>query len=245
MIQTLVAERLPLSPFSTHAAIPIGTKFNQLIIDSPPFRRQHKHGIFYECKCVCGNRPTVNVKLLIRGLTTNISAVVSCGCVGKKCGTKTSQQLATQRKYCCRNCATSDPKRFARHRKTMCMKCNSRYTDPNGDKRRNNDSKDIVVFLRARFRTLKSRKHAVSITLGYLVDLFQAQNGKCAISGLQMTNKFYSLYAVSIDRINSRQGYIIGNVQLVCSCMNLAKREHSDNEIKEFLESYYQLRISD
>lgn len=83
-----------------------------------------------------------------------------------------------------------------------------------------------------------------NITIQDIKELHDKANGKCAISGLDMTHCWNSLRAVSIDRIDSSQGYIHGNVQLVCMWANLAKQRFSNDDIKTILDDYYSLRKS-
>lgn len=58
--------------------------------------------------------------------------------------------------------------------------------------------------------------------------LLKAQNGKCAISGLDMTYELGEgrIYTnVSIDQIMPSKGYTIDNIQLVCMAVNQLKSD--------------------
>lgn len=73
----------------------------------------------------------------------------------------------------------------------------------------------------------------------FLQDLWNKQAGKCALSGLDMTirgERGTDLYwnSVSIDRIDSSKGYLIGNVQLVCTGVNYMKKDMSDDMFIRF-----------
>jgi hypothetical protein len=57
----------------------------------------------------------------------------------------------------------------------------------------------------------------------YLTDLYEQQDGKCAMSNLQMTHDRYDENAVSVDRINSTVGYFKENIQLTCWWVNRMK----------------------
>ncbi len=76
---------------------------------------------------------------------------------------------------------------------------------------------------------IRSLKFAVSTK--YLYDLFQQQHGLCALSGIQIVlsgmgpNKVYQ--TASVDRINSKKGYIKGNVQWVHKDINMMKQRFS------------------
>ncbi len=80
--------------------------------------------------------------------------------------------------------------------------------------------------------------------------MYEAQEGKCNISGRRLTSNTTtgrlvftlgrSIYReenymnLSIDRIDSSGDYTIDNVQLVCSCVNIMKREISQDIFMKF-----------
>jgi len=70
------------------------------------------------------------------------------------------------------------------------------------------------------------RKRGEVASIDALELLWHNQNGKCALTGLDMTMELGRGVVqtnCSIDRINSDFGYEIGNVQLVCRAANVAK----------------------
>ena len=91
-------------------------------------------------------------------------------------------------------------------------------------------------FINNLFITTKSRmKSSDNMSLEYLINLYETQNGKCALSGIKMANLIGDHATISIDRIDPNFGYIIGNVQLVCQFINLGKNKHTNSEVVEFL----------
>lgn len=66
-----------------------------------------------------------------------------------------------------------------------------------------------------------------SISVEDLVELWEEQEGKCALSGIIMTHardgQGSKDFNVSLDRINNEVGYVSGNVQLVCYRVNIMK----------------------
>jgi hypothetical protein len=71
-----------------------------------------------------------------------------------------------------------------------------------------------------------------NLDLEYLSNLFEKQKGKCALSGLDLefgTTKLIKTTA-SLDRIDSKVGYIKGNVQWVHKNVNWMKQDFSDDE---------------
>jgi hypothetical protein len=92
-------------------------------------------------------------------------------------------------------------------------------------------------FMRNKFLCMKPRISDECITYQYLLDLYDTQNGKCALSGIKMTHIIGDHTSISIDRIDSKVGYLAGNVQLVCQFINLGKRSHSNSEVLEWLKT--------
>lgn len=71
----------------------------------------------------------------------------------------------------------------------------------------------------------EKRNLAFEINIEYCWELYLKQNGKCAISGLEIPfpDKVVKNNFPSLDRIDSKKGYIKGNVQWVHKDVNLMK----------------------
>lgn len=80
----------------------------------------------------------------------------------------------------------------------------------------------------------KKRNIEFNITIEYIWELFQKQNSKCALTHLPLAFGQYrkSETTASLDRIDSNQGYIVGNLQWVHKTVNIMK---SDMSTEEFL----------
>lgn len=85
----------------------------------------------------------------------------------------------------------------------------------------------------------KQRNLSFEITMDYAWDLFQKQKGKCAISnkdiimdrGLSWNGcKGKHKQTASLDRIDSTQGYCVGNVQWVHVVLNKMKSDMSQSD---------------
>jgi hypothetical protein len=97
-------------------------------------------------------------------------------------------------------------------------------------------------------RILLSRWHGVKQRAsdnGYLIDfdwdylkhLWIIQDGKCAISGLNMTYVMFNGRIpenVSVDRINPSFGYTKDNIQLVCMAVNQMKSDMNMDQLLNF-----------
>lgn len=100
---------------------------------------------------------------------------------------------------------------------------------------------DVHDVLRSRFYGARDRARRKNlefdITLDYLMYLWNKQQGKCALSGIKMTTVLYDGRIptnVSLDRIDTKKGYTMDNVQLVCMAVNQMKNDLSINELYSF-----------
>lgn len=92
----------------------------------------------------------------------------------------------------------------------------------------------LEQFLKMRLSTLKQRHKGKGfegdpIDLAYMTALYSQQKGICAVTGIPMhiTTEESDL-SVSPDRIDNTQGYIKGNVRLVCARANLMQSTLDD-----------------
>lgn len=90
----------------------------------------------------------------------------------------------------------------------------------------------------------KRRKHEFDLSCEYLIDLWNAQNGRCAYTGIELKLRHngnhkedLEFHQASLDRIDSSKGYIEGNVQFVCVPINYAKADRDSNYVYRFLEA--------
>lgn len=130
--------------------------------------------------------------------------------------------------FCSRSCST-------KHRNR-----NSPNTPPIQWGNSHSKKGNFTYFLR---RAFQRKQHKFDLTDEYLAELWNVQNGRCALSGIEIhipkdvmnSTKNSQLTTASLDRIDSTQGYIKGNVQFLARAINLAKNKHSDDEMKKFL----------
>lgn len=85
----------------------------------------------------------------------------------------------------------------------------------------------------------KYNKLPFDIDKQYLIDLYYKQEGKCAISKIEMThfsgkNTGQHYNNISVDRIIPNKGYTKENIQLVCTIINIMKHTLTMNELKEY-----------
>ena len=97
--------------------------------------------------------------------------------------------------------------------------------------KRTKSVRSYLQYLRS--KAVQRRKADEVISLDALELLWQTQNGVCALTGWPMTMELANGVVptnCSIDRIDSAQGYAVGNVQLVCRAANVAKSDLSADE---------------
>jgi hypothetical protein len=101
---------------------------------------------------------------------------------------------------------------------------------------------------RKQLSSAKSRAVAKSleldITLQDLLDLYELQEGKCALSGIKMiirkntgesSNK--DPFMMSLDRIDPKRGYLKDNIQWVCLIGQFAKNTFTEEDLLKFCRS--------
>ncbi len=77
------------------------------------------------------------------------------------------------------------------------------------------------------------RPHEDFVRLDQLMEMWRAQEGSCAISGVTMTWQKGTIQptSISLDRIDNDRGYTVDNVRLVCFCVNAFRNRMTDDEM--------------
>jgi hypothetical protein len=119
---------------------------------------------------------------------------------------------------------------------TKCKRCEKIYIQ----KRTSTIIHSFKGILRKISSSEKRMKNGFDLDLEFLLELWNKQNQKCAISGIEMTTLkgqgVYFCSNVSVDKINPNLGYIKSNIQLVCSWANSAKSNLSMKEFSKMIE---------
>ena len=123
------------------------------------------------------------------------------------------------------------------HRDGRCKECKRKQ---NQEARENyDDKKRLYKTIQARVlgasERAKRKGIPCTITKEFILDLWNKQNGLCAISKIPMTYEMDSgrIYTnVSIDQIEQGKGYTEDNVQLVCMAVNQLKSDWHMNTVK-------------
>ena len=107
--------------------------------------------------------------------------------------------------------------------------------------------------LRLARRRVKLNGRECNITLEYLKVLWEKQDGRCIYTGWELENlEATSLWdnhklhprTASLDRIDSKLGYVPGNVQFVSVMANYAKRDFWESQLLEFCKAVFDYRVA-
>lgn len=148
----------------------------------------------------------------------------------------------------CENCNTTFKKDISeikrnieKGRKNYCsLNClgksnNSHLRKFDGNNSNNlkaNNRRDEFTIFRSHLRRAKSRDENCNLTLDYLKDVWDKQLGKCIYSKVDLLEINYKaandpIYTMSLDRIDSSNGYKTGNIQFISVSMNYLKNSMS------------------
>ena len=129
----------------------------------------------------------------------------------------------------CSVCGDEKPLKNFNGRRTVCHTCKHL-------KSRLRASGSLEGFLQMRLTSCKQRHRqkeyeGTPVSLEYLIGLYEQQRGICAISNLPMhITTDQSDLSVSVDRIDITQGYVEGNLRLVCARINLMRSTLDDHD---------------
>lgn len=95
---------------------------------------------------------------------------------------------------------------------------------------------DELTHFRKFMRSIRNRSLKYDVSIEYLKELWERQNGICPYTGFKMILKRKrGLYQASLDRIDPSKGYMKGNVEFVCLAINYAKNCSSKEELLDFI----------
>lgn len=190
----------------------------------------------WNCKCDCGNYVVIKQNSLVSGHSK------TCGCVyddkaneiiGQRFDNITITGICRQDTrgkyyyyYKCRCGQTGTIRKCAIKERKRCKKCRDKEF-----------YKGLCpkYYYRTRGRAILLKRD-FSISPEYIMTIFCNQNGKCALTGIDLilpNSENGTKCTASLDRIDSSKGYIEGNVQWVHKKVNIMKRDMSDEEFIE------------
>ncbi len=133
----------------------------------------------------------------------------------------------------------------------LCMKCASKkrdreYMEIHGHGKNYRGSKYFTkVFINCWENGAKVRNLEWLLSFDDLDALWEKQENKCAFTGKLMCLKPGFDTRVSLDRIDSTKGYRLSNVQFVCSYINFAKQNRTDDQFIKMCAEIVNYRLKD
>ena len=112
-------------------------------------------------------------------------------------------------------------------------------------KKYSNNRKDEYSSFRTLLKSCRTRtnksgqlKGDFNLDLPYLKELWEKQNGKCAITkvDLKLESSYNKNYQASLDRIDSSKGYVKDNVRYISVSANWLKNNLDDTHVNEFIQ---------
>jgi hypothetical protein len=212
----------------------IGKQFGQLTVVA--FKARERKSLKYECLCKCGRTTIVTRSNLLHNMTR------SCGCqvrkridegdiVGRRFGSLTVERFhhrtaRTIYYQCSCDCGGSNlvlRGNLISGRTKCCIRCSPI------SKRNPKIGALKGSIWRLICKGAQERGIEVTITMAEVSTLFDAQQQRCALSGvpivLDVPDRERPQRTASLDRIDSRLGYVSGNVQWVHKTINKMKAD--------------------
>lgn len=132
-----------------------------------------------------------------------------------------------------RRAFTKNDKSFKLCASCACKKAQAYRVQSSKDK----NSKHVAAWYLTRVKqSAKKRGRLYDITLQDAEDQWVKQNGECGLTGLSLTPTSDFTYrslllgdinTASLDRVDSKKGYIVGNIEWVHKHVNVWKLDHS------------------
>jgi hypothetical protein len=149
--------------------------------------------------------------------------------------------------HICRLCGETDKTKFYKTYLTRCKKCQAKEQKVSNDKKKAANPKVKKIKVKTfdqkayylanilKVRIFQARKRAAfrnmefDLTLDKVEQLLIDQKGRCFYSNRVFDNSS-PVNSVSIDRRDSDKGYVMSNINLVCSSVNYMKSDLSECE---------------
>ena len=146
-------------------------------------------------------------------------------------------RLGKDKFYCGMSCAKKAPENVAR----LSQYEDHRWTTETCPTKPHDEYSKFRPFL----KVCRQRNKDFDLTLEYLKELWESQNGICPFTGFELEARTYdgksdnplNIKSASLDRIDNSKGYVEGNVRFVSVMFNFARNTFSDEEVIEFAQA--------
>ena len=98
--------------------------------------------------------------------------------------------------------------------------------------------RDEYTGFRNLLSSCRKRNKNCNLDLPYLKELWEKQEGKCVITGVNLVLKtnYNRNFQASLDRIDNSEGYVKGNVRYISVSVNWLKNDLNDDHLREFIQ---------
>lgn len=166
--------------------------------------------------------------------------------------TVTSVPTVVEVKFCVRCRADKSKSEFSKNRKgrdglgTYCKQCSSELANTYNKEARKDWATRLIHNARIstsgggnskRQRAAGRSWAPVNLTVGFLRELYDMQDGKCAYFNIPLLlDGGMGLRSITLDRLDCERGYVQGNVVLACRAANLARGNASTDDMHVLVE---------
>ncbi len=127
-----------------------------------------------------------------------------------------------------------------KHKRRQCLKCKTAQAVHRVNRSPKSYIRNLIVQLRY---SRKKQGHKWDIGKKEIYQLYLNQEGKCALSGVEMTHvRTHAEIGetnISIDRIDPEGQYVISNIQLVCKRVNYMKHNKDQKTFLNWVSLIY------
>jgi hypothetical protein len=116
-----------------------------------------------------------------------------------------------------------------------CKQCKSMENDENLEKIFKHKIRNCILISEKR----SGNRANMNLEIEYLRQLYEEQNGRCYISNVKMSLQAHSDFKMSIERIDETEGYVKGNVKLICLEFQNGQRQWTPTKFQDFCNNYY------
>lgn len=134
----------------------------------------------------------------------------------------------------CRKCGKSEGDVHMDKRRAICTPCRIQEREIQMSSTYQNFLGHLYINAKSSIvRGTRTKDHVFTLEPSHLTDLWQSQEGKCAISGVFLTHhkdgSGSKEFNASLDRISNAKGYTPDNIQLVAYRINIMKHALSED----------------
>lgn len=167
-------------------------------------------------------------------------------CYSENSKRKYVKKARQSKPYQCKHCGDLDESHFYSGWKSCCKTCytvteksEEQIQKQKEQQQKWKDSNILLIRLKSARNRAQSKGFDFDLTLEDLQTIYNEQDGKCFYSGRKFdtSNPNNSL---SIDRTDSKIGYVKSNIRLVCSIVNFVKHTYDTEVFLSLIKDIYE-----